>query len=211
MADFMGGKKIMINSENDMKEAVFSAELQFIDNLALAGIPDEYKNPLLTWVKIIFADDKPNANSQGIKQDEFPNLIKSMSYMPIKADYNPDEGVQGHTGAVQIGVIKAGQQEGNKVVAVGALYNDESPDVVEFFKQEMAGGNAVNFSWEIRYKDSQIEEDVEWLKDTTTKAITAVRTPAYEGRTPLVEIDSFNLLKAIDDELMRRREKTVEV
>jgi hypothetical protein len=188
-----------------MKEAIFKAKLAFIDNLAEAGIPDEYKNPLLTWIKLIFADDQPNANKQGIKQEEFPNLIKSMAYMPIKANYNSEgDTVEGHFDAAQIGVLKEGQQEANKIVAVGALYNDESPNIVEFFKKEMADGNAVNFSWEIRYKDSSIENDTEWLSGTTTKAITAVKLPAYEGRTPLVSISSFDFVKAIDDELRRR-------
>jgi len=189
-----------------MKEAIFNAKLAFIDNLAEAGIPEEFRNPLLTWIKLIFADDQPNANKQGIKQDEFPNLISSMSYMPIKADYEEEAGVKGHTGAIQIGVIKQGQQEGNRIVAVGALYNDEVPNVVDFFKNEMAEGRAVNFSWEIRYKDSKIEDDTEWLTGTTTKAVTAVKSPAYDGRTPMVSISSFDLIKAIDDELRRRRE-----
>jgi len=187
------------------KKAIFNAKLAFIDNLAAAGIPDEYKNPLLTWVKLIFADDKPNANSQGIKQEEFTNLIKSMSYMPIKANYDSEGStVEGHSDAVQIGVLKEGQKEANRIVAVGALYNDEFPDIVEFFKKEMNDGKAVNFSWEIRYKDSAIENDTEWLVGTTTKAITAVKSPAYEGRTPLLSISSFDLIKAIDDKLKSR-------
>lgn len=203
MVDYMDGAKIGSN----MKEAKFSATLAFVENLAEAGIPDEYRNPLLTWIKLIFADDQPNANNQGIKQDEFPNLIRSMSYMPIKANYSQEEsGVQGHADAVQIGVLKEGQQEGNKVVAVGALYNDEFPDVVDFFKNETSEGRVVNFSWEIRYRDSSIEDEVEWLTGTTTKAVTAVKSPAYNGRTPLVSISSFDLVKAIDDELRKRKE-----
>ena len=106
--------------------------------------------------------------------------------------------------ATQIGVIKEGQQQGNKIVAIGALYNDEFPDVVDFFKSEMSEGKTVNFSWEIRYKNSNIENDTEWLSGTTTKAITAVKSPAYEGRTPLVSISSFDLVKALDDELKKR-------
>jgi hypothetical protein len=188
-----------------MKETIFKAQLSFVENLAEAGIPDEYKNPLLTWVKIVFADDQPNANEQGIKQDEFSNLIKSMSYMPIKANYKADSGLEGHDGASQIGVIKEGQQEANKIVAIGALYDDEFPDVVKFFKDEISEGRSVDFSWEIRYKESEEEDGVEWLKETTTKAITAVKTPAYEGRTPLVSISSFDWLHAIDDELKRRK------
>ena len=188
-----------------MKDATFNARLTLID-LAVAAVPDAYKNPLLTWIKLVFTDDQPNANKQGIAQDEFPNLTKSMAYMPIKANFAAESGLAGHAGATQVGVITEGQQEGNKVVAVGALYNDEYPDVVDFFKKEIAEGRQVNFSWEIRYKDSEIKEDVEWLKGITTKAVTAVQTPAYEGRTPLVSLSSFDLVKRIDEILKARGE-----
>ncbi|MFA7101562.1 MAG: hypothetical protein WC196_07585, partial [Bacilli bacterium] len=184
-----------------MRETVFNISLNFIEekDLAQAGIPSEYKNPLLTWVRFIFTDDKPNANKQGISQDEFPNLVKSMAYMPIKANFDSEFGLEGHSDARIIGVIKAGQQEGDKVVAVGAIYHDEFPDVVDFFKKEMAEGNRVDFSWEIRYKDSDEKDGVEWLKNITTKAVTAVQHPAYEGRTPLVSISAKDLIQLIDD------------
>ena len=189
------------------KNANFSLNISFIDNLAQAGIPEEYRNPLLTWIKLIFADDKPNANSQGIGQDEFPNLIRSMMYMPVKAKLNPELGLQGHFGADIVGVIKAGQQEANSIVAIGALYNDEYPEIVDFCKKEIAEGRKVDFSWEIRYKDSETKDGTEWLKGTTTKAVTAVQNPAYNGRTSLVSISSFDeLLLSIDEELKRRNE-----
>jgi hypothetical protein len=190
-----------------MKETVLNISLNFIEekDLAQAGVPDEYKNPLLTWVRFIFTDDKPNANKQGISQDEFPNLIKSMAYMPIKANFDSEFGLEGHSDARIIGVIKAGQQEGDKVVAVGAIYHDEFPDVVDFFKKEMAEGSRVDFSWEIRYKDSDEKDGVEWLKNITTKAVTAVQHPAYEGRTPLVSISAKDLIQLIDDELKDRK------
>jgi len=190
-----------------MKETVLNISLNFIEekDLAQAGIPDEYKNPLLTWVRFVFTDDKPNANRQGISQDEFPNLIKSMAYMPITANFDSEFGLEGHSDARIIGVIKAGQQEGDKVVAVGAIYHDEFPDVVDFFKKEMSEGNRVDFSWEIRYKDSEEKDGVEWLKSITTKAVTAVQHPAYEGRTPLVSISAKDLIQLIDDELKDRK------
>ena len=190
-----------------MKETVLNISLNFIEekDLAQAGIPDEYKNPLLTWVRFVFTDDKPNANRQGISQDDFPNLIKSMAYMPITANFDSEFGLEGHSDARIIGVIKAGQQEGDKVVAVGAIYHDEFPDVVDFFKKEMSEGNRVDFSWEIRYKDSEEKDGVEWLKSITTKAVTAVQHPAYEGRTPLVSISAKDLIQLIDDELKDRK------
>lgn len=194
-----------------MKDTVFNISLNFIEDkdLAQAGIPEEYKNPLLTWVRFIFTDDKPNANKQGISQDEFPNLIKSMSYMPIKANFDSEFGLEGHSDARIIGVIKAGQQQANKVVAIGALYQDEHPDVVDFFKKEMSEGRTVDFSWEIRYKDSEEKDGVEWLKSITTKAVTAVQHPAYEGRTPLVSISAKDLILMIDEELKGRKTQEV--
>ena len=191
------------------KAAKFIVNLSFIDksNVALAGIED-YNNPLLTWITLVFADDEPNANNQGIKQEEFANLINSMALMPIKASFTADSGFEGHDNATQIGVMRAGQQQGNKIVVVGALYNDEFPDVVDYFKDEVGKGNQIDFSWEIRYKESSIENDIEWLSGTTTKAVTAVKHPAYEGRTPMLTISSIALLAAIEDEL-GRREKVI--
>ena len=195
----------------DEKETKFTISLNFIEDgdLAQAGIPDEYKNPLLTWVRFIFTDDLPNANKQGIGQDEFPNLIKSMSYMPIKADFDTEFGLEGHSEARIIGVIKGGQQQGNKVVTIGAIYHDEFPDIVDFFKKEMAEGGNVDFSWEIRYKNSEDKEGVEWLKEVTTKAVTAVQHPAYQGRTPLVSISAKDLIQLIDEELKDRKNTEV--
>lgn len=190
------------------KRADFIINLNFIEekDLALAGISDLYRNPLLTWVKFVFTDDQPNANKQGISQEEFPNLIKSMNYMPIKANFDGDAGLEGHAEATIIGVIKQGQHEANKILAIGALYNDEHPEVIEFFKKELAEGRSVGFSWEIRYKESENKNDVEWLKGTTTKAVTTVKNPAYEGRTSLVSISAIDIIKQIEEELKLRGE-----
>lgn len=193
------------------KETKFTISLSLIEDgdLAQAGIPDEYKNPLLTWVRFVFTDDQPNANKQGIAQDEFPNLIKSMAFMPIKADFDSEFGLEGHSEAHIIGVIKGGQQEANTVVAIGAVYSDEFPEIVNFFKSEMAEGGSVDFSWEIRYRDSEEIEGVEWLKEITTRAITAVQNPAYEGRTPLVSISAMDLMQLVDEELKVRQKTEV--
>jgi hypothetical protein len=193
------------------KYANFSATLELAEqkDLAFAGLPDEYKNPLLTWVKLVFADDKPNANKQGISKEEFPNLIKSMSYMPIKAKYAAESGLEGHAEASVIGVLKAGTVQEDKILAVGALYSDEFPDIVDFFKKSVAEGGRVDFSWEIRYKESAEKDGVEWLMNTTTKAITAVKNPAYEGRTHLVSMSVNQLIEEIDKEIAKREKVEV--
>ncbi len=189
------------------KEANFTVSLNFVDEAQAGLIPDEYRNPLLSWVRLVFADDSPNANNQGIGQDEFQNLIQTMSFMPIKANFDPEFGLAGHSEARVIGVIKSGQQEGNQIVAIGAIYNDEYPEVVDYFKKELAEGGSVDFSWEIRYRDSEETDGVEWLKGITTKAVTAVQHPAYEGRTPLVSISAQDMINIIDENI-RVRELT---
>lgn len=190
------------------KNATFNINMQFLDKVSAAEVGEDSNNPLLSWVKLVFADDKPNANKQGIKQDEFDNLAKSMVHMPIKAKYNEESGLEGHRDANIIGVIKSGVQEDNKLIAVGALYKDEVPDIINYFKEEVENGGQVDFSWEIRYTDSELDDDgVEWLQGTITKAITAVSNPAYGGRTPLLSISSANqLIKLIDAELVARAE-----
>lgn len=188
------------------KTTTFKISAELIDGIAFAEDGD-YKNPLLTFVQLVFTDDKPNKNNQGVPQSEFDNLIRSMAYMPIKAEFDEKQGFGGHDDAIQVGVIKGGQQQGNKVVAVGALYNDEFPDVVEFFKNEFASKKPVEFSWELRYTYSDTDKDIEWLRGLTTKAITAVSNPAYDGRTQLISLSS--LIESIDKELEVRQSKDV--
>jgi hypothetical protein len=162
----------------------------------------EYSNPLLTPIELVFTDDKPNANKQGIKKSEFPNIIKSMSYMPIKANFNGM--IYGHANSLPVGIIIEGKEDNDKIIAHGALYNDEFPELVEFLKHESSAGKDINFSWELRYKDSVLEDGVSWLTGVVTKAITAVSNPAYEGRTNLLSISSKDLLDQINNELKNR-------
>jgi len=184
------------------KSTVIKAVAEIITDLAIAGI--SYNNPLLTWVRFIFTDDQPNANNQGVPQTEFSNLIASMTYMPIKANFNGNS-VGGHDDAKIVGVIKEGQQEGNKLVGIGALYRDEYPEVVEYFKKELASGKKIDFSWEIRYKDSEVVDDIEWLKGVTTRAICVVNDPAYDGRTQLISLSHRSLLDIVEEELKNRK------
>lgn len=198
-------KEVIIEKETESEEktdehkeedymgqnAEFKISMSFLDSEAIAALGEEYRNPLLSPVELIFTDDKPNANSQGIGRDEFDNLLRSMKFMPIKAKFSAESGLEGHAEADIIGIIKEGRVRDDKIVALGALYNDEFPAVVSFFKEETEAGSQIDFSWEIRYKDSEVVDDVEWLKATTTKAITAVHDPAYEGRTSLVSISSI--------------------
>jgi len=186
------------------KSASFEVSVEFLDKVSLAEVGEDYNNPLLSFVQLVFTDDKPNLNNQGVKQAEFDNLLTSMQYMPIKVNFDPIIKVQGHSNADVVGVIKSGKKDGDKLVAFGALFKEEFPDVIDYFKQTVSDGGQIDFSWEIMYKDAEVVDGVEWLKGTTTKAITAVANPAYGGRTPLLSISSTELLEAINKELEER-------
>jgi len=186
--------------KNTKASATFNVKVELLNELDKAVAA--YKNPLLTGVRLIFTDDQPNANKQGIKKSEFSHLVESMTNMPIKAHYD-ENGLGGHDDTIGIGVITNGEIRDNTLVATGALWSDEFPDLIEHFKTKIAEGTPPEFSWEVRYRDSEIDDNgTEWLTDVTTKAITAVRFPAYEGRTPMIAISS--LVQAISEELESR-------
>jgi hypothetical protein len=174
-------------------------------NLALAEIQDvpsgDFNHPYLTRVKFVFADDQgaqtstaPGGLMQGIKFEDFDAAIKTGLNMPIKMAYTGD-GVGNHLGSYVIGHItqmeKAQAEDGsNQIVADGVLYTEEYPEEVAYLKKAKAEGKAPGTSYEIIYKDSLIENGVQWLKDFFTTAATFVRSPSYEGRTPLLALAS---------------------
>jgi hypothetical protein len=149
-------------------------------NLALAEIQDvpsgDFNHPYLTRVKFVFADDQgaqtstaPGGLMQGIKFEDFDAAIKTGLNMPIKMAYTGD-GVGNHLGSYVIGHItqmeKAQAEDGsNQIVADGVLYTEEYPEEVAYLKKAKAEGKAPGTSYEIIYKDSLIENGVQWLKD----------------------------------------------
>jgi hypothetical protein len=168
----------------DKKTILYAKLVDFLDNKALAQAGVDLER--LTWIRFVFTDDRPNYNKQGIKQNEFPSIIENIGLMPIKANYNPDLGLGGHDGARVVGFMSKAQQEANAIVGIGALFNDEFPNVVNFFKKELAAGVGISFSWELKYSDSSFDDkDNEWLTGIIPQALTAVANPAYGDRTPL--------------------------
>ena len=116
--------------------AIFSLNLEFLDAQA------EYHSPLVTPIRLVFTDDQPNTNGMGIKQEEFPQLLKSMKHMPIKANFSTEFGaLGGHDKSIPIGLIKKGEQQGNKVIAEGAIWKEECPELIDYFKQSYAVGS----------------------------------------------------------------------
>lgn len=145
-------------------------------------------NPLVTWIKFILTDDRPNANGVRIPKEEFPNLIKTGIYMPVKSGKFGEEFL-GHPNAWPLGTITHLKEEGDKIVGLAALWEQEREDDVLSIKEAFDSGKDINLSWEIAYEDEVLEDDgVKVLKGTALLGTTIVDVPAYEGRTPILAV-----------------------
>lgn len=157
--------------------------------------PNDTQHPFATIARFIFTDDKPNGNKQGIKLSEFDNVSKSAIGMPIKMNFT-GLGVANHGGSIPIGHIKSMKtvSEGtdNQIVAEAMLWKEEFPDEIDYLKSAFASGTAPGLSYEIDFKDSDTENDTQWIKNTTTLAATFVRDPAYGSRTHLLALASLD-------------------
>lgn len=181
-----------------MKTIILDAKLQSIFEEATAGV----RNPLLTVASWIFTDDKPNANKQGIKVEEFDDIIANSVDMPIKMRYQGE--AKGHLGSVTIGHIRSMTKDTlengtNVLKAEGVLYKGEYPKEVEYLQEALANGEAPGCSWELNYTDEEIDGPIQWLKGIITKAATFVKFPAYGNRTKLLALASDENIS--DDEL----------
>lgn len=158
------------------------AEKQFGEAIASAVATDQ----IITWAKFILTDDKPNGNKQRIPLEEFNNIIKTGIYKPVKMALG--EIKDGHDDARPLGVITNLTKEGNKIVALAALWDHERTDDVENIKDMVNNGKPVNVSWEILYGNSVTKDGVSDLLDTVLRAVTIVGIPAYAGRTQLLAV-----------------------
>lgn len=163
-------------------------------------------NPTVVWAKFILTDDKKNANSQRIPEEEFKNLMASGIHMPVKMALG--EIKPGHDDSKPLGVIthlkKIVSEEGaNALVALAALWSDERPSDVQYIKDRFASNLPVNISWEILFSDSlwNEEQGSEDLLGTVLKAATVVGEPAYEGRTSFLSVAAKKWSKAYIEEL----------
>lgn len=155
-------------------------------------------NPAVSWAKFVLTDDKPNGNKQRIPKEEFPNLIKSGVYMPIKMA----KGVirDGHEVSEPIGVITNLMEQGNQILGLAALWTGERTDDVGLIKDLIKQHKKVNLSWEILFRDSNITADgIEELRGTFLRASTIVNRPAYGDRTPILAIAAKNSPAYLDD------------
>lgn len=181
---------------------------------AIAEISDvegDFKHPLLTKVKFVFATDE-GANlstaksglKQGIRFEDFDEVIRTAVNMPVKMLYLGRRGVGGHVGSIPIGHITGMTKEVidgvNSLVAEAVLYTEEYPDEVHFLKEAFARGEAPGISYEIRHNPTKslIENGVEWLKSLVTQAATIVKSPAYGSRTAIMALASNKELSTED-------------
>lgn len=175
---------------NILKTAEFKstiAEIQEVES-------EDFQHPLLTLAKFVFLDDRPNDNNQGVREEDFADIIASAIDTPVKMLFTGSD-VRGHFGSIPVGHIKNIEAEKlddgtNRLIGTAMLYREEYPEEILYLKESYVNGEAPGISYELQYKDSIVENGIEWLKKITTKAATFVKTPAYGSRTALLALAS---------------------
>lgn len=168
---------------------------QFKSTIAeIVDVPTgDYKNPFLTKIKFVFADNGVNVNNQGIEEDDFDEVIQTSINMPIKMSFT-GAGAGNHYLATPIGhitnMIKESEDSTSKLIGEAVLYKEEFPEEVQYLKDSYAEGDSPGISWELAYADSVVKNGVEWLKNIVTMAAAFVGKPAYGKRTSLLAIAS---------------------
>lgn len=169
----------------ETKSAIFNVAYKFLGPEELESFAAE-DDPTKAWIHFIFTDDKPNANKKRVPVEEFDNIIKSGKHMPIKKQVGgvgPD-----HEDVIPMGTIASLKRELGEtkslIEGLGILWKKEFPEDVASLKESFDNGESVEFSWELLYsEDVEEENDISALKGCTTRAITIVDLPAYQGRT----------------------------
>lgn len=167
---------------------------------------NDFLHPGLRRVKVIYCDDQPNSNKQGVKHEDFPDIIKTAPGTPLKVNfkqvYKGKPRVKGHAGAIPIGFIQ-GMTEAevggvHQLIADGIIFANEFPAETEYLETAFANNEAPNVSFEMLYDDEKsiIEDGIQWLKGLVAKAATFVEFPAYGNRTAILALASNNELNA---------------
>lgn len=177
--------KSKINTETQDVLQLLSREV-VVDTFGEAAASLISKDKITTWAKFILTDDKPNGNKQRVPIEEFDNLIKTGLYKPVKMAVG--EINDSHDYAEPLGVITHLAKDGNKIVALAALWDSERRNDVALIRDRVDSGKPVNVSWEILYSDSIQNGGYTDLLDTVLTAVTIVGLPAYAGRTPILAI-----------------------
>lgn len=169
-----------------MNLANFTAELSFGENEAQAALSD---NPNVRWAKFVFTDDQPNGNKQRIPKEEFPNILRTGVFMPIKMASGKIE--DGHSYAEPLGVISHLREDANQVLGLAAFWIAEREDDINLLKTMTEINKNPQLSWEVWYENSSTDESgIEDLHGVVVRATTIVGKPAYQGRTPILAMSS---------------------
>lgn len=167
-------------------------------------------NPFFQWAKIIVTDDEPNLNKQRIPLEEFNNLIKTGLYTPIKM--TESEISDGHEVAQgkPVGTITQMAVDGNRLIALSALWKRERPDDIDLLKKMYSEGNPPQVSWELSFSESKEENDgVEALYGTSLNGLTILSNPAYAGRTPFIAMSEKKNKEAYSVEELEKAKETI--
>ena len=150
-------------------------------------------NPFYQWAKIVVTDNRPNENKHRIPKSEFDNLTKTGIFAPVKMAES--EVSRGHEEALgkPIGTITQFAVEGDRLIALSALWKKERPEDISTLKKMYLDGKPPQVSWEIAYETEREENDgVTALLGTTLTGLAVVSNPAYGGRTPFAKMASKN-------------------
>lgn len=182
-------------------------DLSFVESEAQAAIG---VNPNLKWAKFIFTDDQPNGNKMRIPLDEFPNIIKTGVFMPIKMASG--EINDGHEDAKPLGVISNLKQSDNLVEGLAAFWTAEREDDINLLKAMTANDQKPQVSWEVWYDTiTEDEQGIQDLHGVVVRASTIVGRPAYKGRTPILAMSSLDEDNEDEELKMDMEQKIVEL
>lgn len=145
-------------------------------------------HPLQKKIRFVFTDFLPNGNKQGVPETEAENVITSSLYMPVKINFD-GQASKGHNGAEPIGPIIMMQKEQSQIIGSAVVWVENNQDIVDYLLSASAETDGVQFSWELFYHDSELDDNgTEWLHGIVSAGICIVDDPAYKGRTPLLAI-----------------------
>jgi hypothetical protein len=190
-------------------KAIFNAILEDVvqldtkDGEAFAALSS---NPSVNYIKFTLTDDKPNGNKMRVPQEEFPNIINSGLFMPIKKAVGKIK--QGHEDASPLGVISQLKQVEDKIKGIATLWSKERPDDVKQIKEQLKSGKAIHLSWELTYdvNASEKKDGVLTLKDVFLTAATIVGLPSYKGRTTVEAFASQERKEGMAEEIDYEKE-----
>ncbi len=148
-------------------------------------------NESFVWARFVLTDDQPNGNNQRIPKSEFPNLIRSGLYTPIKM--KAGQIGEGHEESYPIGVVTTLREDTrgdvNLVVGLAALWSEERPEDVATISEMYANKKPLDVSWEVSHASTEETDDgITDIKGVILTGTTLVKIPAYGGRTFIDEL-----------------------